>query len=450
MKKNILIVGAGAVGTVVAHKCAQNGHLFGTVCLSSKNLGKCATVLRSIEARSHRRADACRMFAREVDARDTRALIQLIVDTRADIVINVCTAFVNMSVMDACLATGAAYIDTAVHEDSSVLNAPYPWYANFEWRKRSAFASKGLTAILGVGFDPGVVNAYCAYAQRHELDTITSIDIMDVNDGSHGRFFSTNFDPEINLREVIEDAGCLEDGEWRAYPHHSRTTSFDFPEVGEKKLYLMGHDEVHSLSLNIPGVKTVRFWMGFDDHYLNCLNVFEKVGLLNHRQVTTADGQTVVPLHVLKACLPNPASLASTYSGKTCIGALIAGKRDGADEEVFLYNICDHEAAYADVGSQAIAFTAGVPPVAAAILVANGQWDCKTMANVEELDPVPFLQLLKELGLPTVLRRSTPGRSTPTGLHEVLFDGAPADTGTLPQSYDDHGPQKLKEASAHP
>lgn len=449
MKKNILIVGAGAVGTVVAHKCAQNGDRFGAVCLSSKSLRKCEAVLRSIERRGYPRARACRLVAREVDARDTRALIQLIVETQADIVINVCTAFVNMSVIEACLATGAAYLDTAVHEDPAVLNAPYPWYANFEWKRREDFARRGLTAILGVGFDPGVVNAYCAYAQRYELDTVTSIDIMDVNDGSHGRFFSTNFDPEINLREVIEDAGCLEDGEWRTYPHHSRTTTFDFPEVGRKKLYLMGHDEVHSLSVNVPDVKTVRFWMGFDDHYLNCLNVFEQVGLLNHREVTTASGQAVVPLHVLKACLPNPASLAATYTGKTCIGTLVSGKRDGEDREVFLYNVCDHEAAYADVGSQAIAFTAGVPPVAAALLVASGPWDCETMANVEELDPVPFLKLLKELGLPTILRRPTTA-----GFDEelVLFDDAvpPSDAPSRRPGIDAPGSLSPRKTSAHP
>jgi saccharopine dehydrogenase-like NADP-dependent oxidoreductase len=406
MKKNVLIIGAGAVGAVVAHKCAQNSDVFGSVCLSSKTIAKCKAIVRSVEDKNYARKGAFRLFAQSVDAYDTEAVIRLIRETETDIVINVCTAFVNMSVMDACLATGAAYIDTAVHEDYEVMNAPYPWYANYEWKKREAFATKGLTAILGVGFDPGVVNAYCAYAQRHEFDEITTIDIMDVNDGNHGRFFSTNFDPEINLREVIEDACCLEDGQWRRYPHHSRTQVYDFPEVGSKKLYLMGHDEVHSLSVNVKGVQSVRFWMGFDDHYLNCLNVFEKVGLLNHQKVTIPDGQEVAPLHVLKACLPNPASLAPTYTGKTVIGTLIRGKSKGEDKEVFIYNVCDHETSFADVDSQAIAYTAGVPPVAAAMLVARGDWDVKTMANVEELDPMPFLETLKQMGLATVIRNS--------------------------------------------
>lgn len=406
MKKNVLIIGAGAVGAVVAHKCAQRSDVFGSVCLSSRTIAKCKAVIRAVEGKAYAKNGGCKLNARSVDAYDAEAVAKLIVQTESHIVINVCTAFVNMSVMDACLATGAAYIDTAVHEDYDVMNAPYPWYANYEWKKRALFAERGLTAILGAGFDPGVVNAYCAYAQRHEFDAVTSIDIMDINDGSHGRFFSTNFDPEINLREVIEDACCLEDGEWRRYPHHSRTREYEFPAVGTRKLYLMGHDEVHSLSVNIKGVQSVRFWMGFDDHYLNCLNVFEKVGLLNHQKVTIPDGQRVAPLQVLKACLPDPASLAPTYTGKTCIGALIRGASKGREKEIFIYNLCDHEEAYRDVESQAIAYTAGVPPVAAAALVAQGVWDVKTMANVEELDPVPFLKSLEQMGLPTAIRRS--------------------------------------------
>ncbi|HEX5657594.1 MAG TPA: saccharopine dehydrogenase NADP-binding domain-containing protein, partial [Polyangiales bacterium] len=333
MKKNVLVIGTGAVGAVVAHKCAQNSGAFASVCLSSRNVASCEALLHAIESKGYRYEQPFRLQTAAVDAYDTASVVRLIEQTESDLVINVCTAFVNMSVMEACLATGAVYLDTAVHEDYDVMNAPYPWYANHEWKKRDDFAAKGLTAILGVGFDPGVVNAYCEYAQRHEFDNITSIDILDVNDGKHGRFFSTNFDPEINLREVIEDAGCLEDGEWRTYPRHSRSMDYDFPVVGSKRLYLMGHDEVHSLSVNIRGVKSVRFWMGFDDHYLNCLNVFEKVGLLNHQKVTTSDGQGVVPLHVLKACLPNPMSLAATYSGQTCIGVLIRGKHQNKDKE---------------------------------------------------------------------------------------------------------------------
>ncbi len=400
-----MIIGAGAVGAVAAYKCAQKSEIFAQLCLASRTEEKCEDIISSIKNKDYQHKEGFEMFARSLDAYDTSAVAKLISETKTDIVINVCTAFVNMTILDACLETGAAYIDTAVHEDYDVMNAPYPWYANFEWKKKEVCKEKGVTAILGCGFDPGVVNAYVAYAQQNEFDQIDSIDIMDVNDGNHGHFFSTNFDPEINLREIIEDAGCLEDGHWRNYPHHSRSMEYDFPVVGEQKLYLMGHDEVHSLAVNIKGVKTVRFWMGFNEHYLNCLNVFKNVGLLNHQTVTTATGQNVVPLHVLKACLPDPASLAPNYTGKTCIGTLIKGTYQGQYKEVFAYNICDHEETFSDTDSQAIAFTAGVPPVAAAILIAQGEWDVKGMANVEELQAKPFLNKLAELGLSTVIRK---------------------------------------------
>lgn len=405
MRKNVMIIGAGAVGSVVAYKCAENSNSFARVCLASRTVEKCEDTIAAIHRKDYSHEQPFEIFSRPLNAYDSDAVAGLIKATQTDIVINVCTAFVNMSILDACLATGAAYIDTAVHEDYDVMNAPYPWYANFEWKKRALCKEKGITAILGCGFDPGVVNAYVAYAQKEEFDQIESIDIMDVNDGNHGHFFSTNFDPEINLREVIEDAGCLEDGQWRSYPHHSRSIQHEFPVLGEQKLYLMGHDEVHSLAVNIKGVKTVRFWMGFNDHYLNCLNVFKNVGLLNHRTVETAEGQSVVPLHVLKACLPDPASLAPNYTGKTCIGTLIKGTSEGKPKEVFIYNICDHQETFGDVDSQAIAFTAGVPPVAAAILIAQGDWDVKGMANVEELEAKPFLGKLAELGLSTVIRK---------------------------------------------
>ncbi|MEM9454519.1 MAG: saccharopine dehydrogenase family protein [Myxococcota bacterium] len=406
MKKNVLIIGAGAVGAVVAHKCAQNGQVFGSVYLASRTVAKCDAILADIRAKGYPSDGPLTLHSFAIDAYDSAAVAALIQETKSDIVINVCTAFVNMSVLDACLETGAAYIDTAVHEAYEVMNAPYPWYANYEWKKRDLCKERGVTAILGAGFDPGVVNAYCAYAQRHEFDSIQSIDIMDVNDGDHGRFFSTNFDPEINLREIIEDVGFLEGGKWRTCPHHSRSMTYTFPVVGEHTVYLMGHDEVHSLSKTIAGVKDVRFWMGFGEHYLKCLEVFEKVGLLDH-QTVKVDGQDVVPLRLLKACLPDPASLAPGYTGKTCIGALIRGKSAGDDKEVFIYNISDHQEAFADVGSQAIAFTAGVPPVAGALLIATGDWDVRTMVNVEELDPVPFLRVLEQMGLPTILRKST-------------------------------------------
>ena len=419
MKKNILVIGAGAVGIASVQKCAQYSHVFSQVCFASRTLSKCEAVVDDIKQRNEHFEPGFTIFAKTVDAFNQSSIVALIKETQSDIVINVCTAFANMTILEACIEAGAAYLDTAVHEEADVLNSEYPWYEEFEWTKKPICEKNGITAILGVGFDPGVVNAYCSYAQDHEFDSIDSIDILDVNAGNHGHFFATNFDPEINLREIIDDAGCLEDGQWRSYPHHSRSMEFDMPVVGTQKLYLMGHDEVHSLPNLIDGVKDVRFWMGFNDHYINCLTVFKEVGLLGIEEITTADGQKVVPLHVLKACLPDPASLAEGYTGKTCIGTLIKGQKDGSEKEVFIYNICDHQETYADIGTQAVAFTAGVPPVAAAILIAQDIWKTNKMVNVEELDSVPFINLLNTMGLATQMQVIENGEPVDKALQTV-------------------------------
>lgn len=403
MKQNVLIIGAGGVAHVAAHKCAQHNNVLGDICIASRTLSKGEAIIDSIQQKNNLKDTSKKLYARQLDASRSENVVKLIQDTQSRMVINLGTAFVNMPIMDACLEAGAAYIDTAVHEDIQVVNASYPWYANYEWPRREQFKAKGLSAILGAGFDPGVVNAYCAYALKHEFDRIQEIDILDVNAGEHGKFFATNFDPEINLREIAENVGYWEDKQWHECKSHSRILEYDFPEVGQHKLYLMGHDEVHSLSVNLD-VDAVRFWMGFSDHYLNCFNVLKEIGLLNHETVTTAEGVEVVPLKVVKACLPDPASLAPSYSGKTCIGNLIKGEQNGQKKEIFIYNICDHEKCYEEVGSQAIAYTAGVPPVATAILIANGIWDVKTMKNVEELDPDPCLDLLSKMGLPTQIK----------------------------------------------
>jgi len=403
MKKNVLIMGAGGVAHVVAHKCAQNNDILGDICIASRTVEKCERIIKSVHRKGSLKESRQPIYAKQIDASRTQEVAKLIEETNSAIVINVASPFVNMSIMDACLQAGAAYIDTAVHENIEVINADYPWYAKYEWKKKPLFKEKGLTAILGIGFDPGVVNAYCAYAFKHEFDEISIIDIMDVNAGDHGKFFATNFDPEVNLREILEDVGYWEDNQWKTCPHHSKSRTYQFPTVGEQKVYLMGHDEVHSLSVNLE-VDTVRFWMGFSDHYLNCFNVLNNIGLLNHNPVKTAENVEVVPLKVVKACLPDPASLAPNYTGKTCIGNLIKGKKEGQDKELFIYNICDHEKCYEEVESQAISYTAGVPSVAAAILIANGQWDIKTMVNVEELDPDPLLNLLNKIGLPTQIQ----------------------------------------------
>jgi saccharopine dehydrogenase-like NADP-dependent oxidoreductase len=264
-----------------------------------------------------------------------------------------------------------------------------------------------VTAILGVGFDPGVVNAYCALAARHHFDTIDTIDILDINAGRHGRYFATNFDPEINFREFVKVWTWIDRG-WREYPTHAVKRTWDFPVAGEQPVYLTGHDELHSLSRNIDA-NSIRFWMGFGDHYINVFTVLRTLGLLSHLPVTLDTGQQVVPLKVVKALLPDPSTLAPTYTGTTCIGAVVKGTRDGAPRELFIHQVSDHAEAYREVESQGISYTAGVPPVAAAVLVATGVWDTGTMVNVEELDPVPFIELLDRTGLPTEYLEIEPG-----------------------------------------
>ncbi|OQY50331.1 MAG: saccharopine dehydrogenase [Candidatus Parabeggiatoa sp. nov. 2] len=403
MKKNVMVIGAGGVGSVAVHKCAQHNEVLGDICIASRTVAKCEKIIDSVHRKNNLQDKTKKLYAKQLDASKSENVVKLIEETNSAIVINVGSTFVNMPIMDACLEAGVAYIDTSVQEDLDVINIAYPWYAKFEWIRKPLFKEKELTAILSVGFDPGVVNAYCAYALKHEFDKINVIDILDVNAGDHGQFFATNFDPEVNFREIFETVGYWEERQWKECEHHTKSMSYQFPMVGEHKLYLMGHDEVHSLSVNLD-VDTVRFWMGFGDHYINCFNVLENIGLLSHETVKTAEGLEVVPLKVVKACLPDPASLAPGYTGKTCIGNRITGEKDGKEKEIFIYNICDHQQCYNEVESQAISYTAGVPAVAAAILVANGTWDVKTMKNVEELDPDPFLDLLNEIGLPTAIK----------------------------------------------
>lgn len=402
MKRNILIIGAGGVAQVVAHKCAQNNDLLGDIHIASRTKAKCERIIESIREKGSLKVEGV-LEAHALDAMDTAAVAALIRQTGAQIVINVGSAFVNMYVLDACLETGAAYMDTAIHEDPAKICETPPWYANYEWKRRDACAEKGVTAILGVGFDPGVVNAYAKLAIDDYVKEPQSIDIVDINAGSHGRWFSTNFDPEINFREFTGTVYSWQQGAWQSNKMFEVGKEWDLPVVGTQKAYMTGHDEVHSLATNYPQAD-VRFWMGFGDHYINVFTVLNNLGLLSEKPVKTAEGLEVVPLKVVKAVLPDPSSLAPDYEGKTCIGTLVKGKTDGKDAEVFIFNVADHKDAYNEVGSQGISYTAGVPPVAAAMLIADGTWDFGTMKNVEELDPKPFLSIINRIGLPTEIK----------------------------------------------
>jgi len=404
MKRNVLIIGAGGVAQVTAHKCAQNNDVLGDIHIASRTASKCEAIIQSIHEKKSLKTEGI-LKAHAVDGMDTAAVAALIRETGAQIVINVGSAFLNMSVLEACIETGVAYMDTAIHEDPKKICETPPWYGNYEWQRRDRCAAAGVTAILGIGFDPGVVNAYARLAIDTYMDEVTSIDIVDINAGSHGKWFATNFDPEINFREFTGTVYSWQNGAWQSNTMFEVGKLWDLPVVGEQKAYMTGHDEVHSLSANYPQAD-VRFWMGFGDHYINVFTVLKNLGLLSEQPVLTAEGQEVVPLKVVKAVLPDPASLAPNYTGKTCIGDFVKGKKDGKDVEVFVYNVADHKDAFEEVGSQGISYTAGVPPVAAAMLIANGTWDTGTMVNVEELDPRPFLEILDTIGLPTRVKIS--------------------------------------------
>jgi len=399
MKKNVLIIGAGGVAQVVAHKCAQNNDVLGDIHIASRTKAKCDKIIASVHEKKAMKQPGV-LEGHALDALDIEATKALITATGSQIVINVGTAFLNMSVLRACMDTGVAYIDTAIHEEPGKICETPPWYGNYEWKRAAECEEKGITAILGAGFDPGVVNAYAKLAKDEYLDTVTDVDIVDINAGSHGKYFATNFDPEINFREFTGVVYSWQNGGWQTNKMFEIGKDYDLPVVGTRRAYLCGHDEVHSLAKNMDGAN-VRFWMGFGDHYINVFTVLKNLGLLSEQPVKTAEGLEVVPLKVVKAVLPDPSSLAPNYEGKTCIGDYVKGLKDGKEKTVFIYNVADHKEAYEEVGSQGISYTAGVPPVAAAMLIATGEWDVKKMANVEELPPKPFINLLNRIGLPT-------------------------------------------------
>ena len=403
MKRNVLIIGAGGVAQVVAHKCAQHNDVLGNIHIASRTVEKCQNIIDSVREKGSLKT-AGELQAHALDALDVEATKALIDKTQTQMVINVGSPFINMSVLEACIEMGVAYLDTAIHEDPDKICENPPWYANYEWQRKQRCADNGVTAILGVGFDPGMVNAYAAAAVKEDyFDSVDSIDIIDINAGSHGHYFATNFDPEINFREFTGRVWSWQNSEWVQNKMFEVKRTDDLPVVGNQTSYMTGHDEIHSLSKNLD-VPNIRFWMGFGEHYINVFTVLNNLGLLSEQPIKTAEGLEVVPLKVVKAVLPDPSSLAPNYTGKTCIGDLVKGKKDGQDKEIFIYNISDHEEAYAEMGSQGISYTAGVPPVAAAILIATGEWDVQRMVNVEELPHRPFINLLNDIGMPTRIK----------------------------------------------
>ncbi len=395
---SVLQIGAGSIGWVVAHKLAQNNDVFGDIVLASRTGSKCEKIINSIERKKNRKNIANTIIAREVDALELDGLCRLIDDVRPDLVVDVTSPPTSLTTMEACLRMGVSYLDTSVVTDLCSPGQQVPQAYDPQWAFRERFAERGITGILGAGFDPGVVSVFCAYAKKHLFDTIDRIDVMDVNAGDHGRKFATNFDPEANLLEIQGDSFYWSDGQWNIVPCHTRMLEIDFPEVGRHKVYSMAHEEVRSLVEYLPA-RHIEFWMGFSDNYLKYFNALRDVGMLSPDPVTTAEGIRVSPLKVLKAVLPEPVSLAPGYTGKTCIGSRISGTKGGSRRSVFIYNICDHALSYDEVESQAIGYTTGVPAVTAALLYFGGAWRRPGLFNIEQLDPDPFLALMPSIGL---------------------------------------------------
>ncbi len=383
----VLIIGAGGVGQVVAHKCAQVPEVFSEIVLASRTEEKCRKIAEQI-SRPIKTA--------QIDAMDVAATVKLIQKEQPQLVLNVALPYQDLAIMDACLETGVDYLDTANYEPPDEAKFSYSW----QWEYHERFRERGIMALLGSGFDPGVTNVFTAHARKHHFDSIEELDIIDCNAGDHGQPFATNFNPEINIREVTAKGRFFEAGTWKETEPLSVAQEFDFPEgIGPKKIYLMYHEELESLVHHMPEIKKARFWMTFSDNYLKHLEVLQNVGMTRIDPVVF-EGKEIVPLQFLKALLPDPASLGPLTRGRTCIGCVVNGSKDGKPKRYYVYNICDHEEAYREVKSQAISYTTGVPAMIGAKMMLEGNWRGAGVFNMEQFDPDPFMQALNQHGLP--------------------------------------------------
>ncbi len=385
----VLIIGAGGVGQVVTHKCAQVPEVFSEICLASRTVSKCEKIAAQIKRP---------IRTEQVDADNVPELVALIKDFKPDLVMNIALPYQDLHIMDACLETGVDYLDTANYEPLDEAKFCYKW----QWEYQQRFEDRGIMALLGSGFDPGVTNVFTAWAKKTQFDEIHELDIIDCNAGDHGQPFATNFNPEINIREVTAAAKHYENGKWIETEALSNSRIFDFPEgIGQSKMYQMYHEELESLVKHIPEIKKARFWMTFSDNYLKHLEVLQNIGMTRIDPIKF-QGQEIVPLQFLKALLPDPASLGPLTQGRTCIGCFIKGIKNGKEKRYYIYNICDHAKCYEEVQSQAISYTTGVPAMIGAMMMLTNKWRGNGVFNMEQFDPEPFMEKLMIHGLPWV------------------------------------------------
>ena len=388
----VLIIGAGGVGTVVVHKVAQNPDVFTEIMLASRTKSKCDVIAADVKARY-----GVDVKTAQVDADVVPELVALLNDYKPELVINVALPYQDLTIMDACLEAGVNYMDTANYEPKDEAHFEYSW----QWAYKEKFEKAGLTAILGCGFDPGVTSIYTAYAAKHHFDEIHYLDIVDCNAGDHGKAFATNFNPEINIREVSQRGKYWENGQWVETEPHEIHKPLNYPEIGPKESYVIYHEELESLVKNFPTIKRARFWMTFGQEYLTHLRVIQNIGMARIDEVEY-NGVKIVPIQFLKAVLPNPGDLGENYTGWTSIGCRIKGIKDGKEKTYYVYNNCSHEAAYKETGTQGVSYTTGVPAMIGAMMFMKGLWKKAGVYNVEEFNPDPFMEQLNIHGLPWV------------------------------------------------
>lgn len=394
----VLIIGAGGVGSVVAHKCAMNSDVFTDIILASRTQAKCDRIAAEVQE-----MHGVTIRTDQVDADIAANVVALIQQYEPKLVINVALPYQDLPIMDACLETRTHYLDTANYEPKDVAKFEYSW----QWAYKERFEQAGIMALLGCGFDPGATQVFTAYAAKHHFDEMHYLDIVDCNAGNHGKAFATNFNPEINIREITQPGRYWENGEWIEIPAMSQHKPIDYPEIGPKESYVLYHEELESLVKNFPTLKRARFWMTFGQAYLTHLEVLQNVGMTSIQPINF-QGQQIVPLEFLKAVLPAPDSLGENYSGQTSIGCQIKGVKDGQDTTYYIWNNCDHAETYKEVRGQAVSYTTGVPAMIGAMLMLKGVWMQPGVWNCEELNPDPFIEQMNQQGLPVQERVNIP------------------------------------------